>query len=80
MYECFSFSYELSIEGFKNGVSTGATQTFSVTGLNNTFISNANFNDVDKIVITCADLAFLDIDNINWVAAVAPVKRLYLYL
>lgn len=62
---CFAFSYELVIEGFKNNVSTGS-QAFTVSGMNAIFNSNASFDDVDKIVITCADLGNLGIDNINW--------------
>uniref|UniRef100_UPI00404B8BA9 hypothetical protein n=1 Tax=Flavobacterium sp. TaxID=239 RepID=UPI00404B8BA9 len=65
LLQCFSFSYELVIEGFKNNVSTGS-QTFTVSGMNSIFNSNASFDDVDKIVITCADLGNLGIDNINW--------------
>ncbi|MBP0902413.1 beta strand repeat-containing protein [Mariniflexile gromovii] len=70
-FECFSFAYSLSIEGFKNGISTGS-QALSVPGMNTTFASNASFNDVDKIVITCADLGNLGIDNINWAPVVPP--------
>lgn len=65
LLQCFSFSYELVIEGFKNNVSTGS-QAFTVSGMNSIFNSNASFDDVDKIVITCADLGNLGIDDINW--------------
>jgi Concanavalin A-like lectin/glucanases superfamily/Lamin Tail Domain/Secretion system C-terminal sorting domain len=72
VFTCFAFTYNLSIEGFKNGASTG-TQAFAVNpGFSNVFNSNASFDDVDKIVITCADLANLGIDNINWVSLVPP--------
>ena len=73
VYACFSFAYNLSIEGFKNGLSTGV-QLFTTPGMNAVFSSNANFNDVDRIVITSTtgDLANLGIDNINWVTNVVP--------
>ncbi len=63
---CFAFSYELTIEGFKNNLSTGS-QTFTVSGMNSIFTPNSNFDDVDRIVVSCADLGNLGIDNINWV-------------
>ena len=65
VFSCFSFSYVLSIEGFKNNVSTGS-QSFTVAGLNSIFSSNSSFNDVDKVVISSSDLANLGIDDINW--------------
>ena len=73
VYACFAFSYNLIIEGFKDGASTG-TQAFTVSGMNATFSSNANFDDVDRIVITSTggDIANLGIDNINWVTNVVP--------
>ncbi len=70
IFSCFSFNYSLTLEGFKDNVSTG-TQAFTVTGVNSIFTSNSNFDDVDKIVITASDLANLGIDDINW-ESVAP--------
>ncbi|TCK69304.1 putative secreted protein (Por secretion system target) [Winogradskyella wandonensis] len=65
VFGCFSFEYNLSIEGFKNNVSTGS-QTFTTNGLNSIFSSNASFDDIDKIVITSSDLGNLGIDDISW--------------
>ncbi|MFK8059139.1 MAG: leucine-rich repeat protein [Polaribacter sp.] len=65
VFACFSFTYNLTIEGFKNNVSTGS-QSHSVSNVNSIFTSNANFNNVDKIVITASDLGNLGIDDINW--------------
>ncbi|NHN28093.1 hypothetical protein FIA58_020640, partial [Flavobacterium jejuense] len=71
-FTCFAFTYNLSIEGFKNGISTG-TQTYDVNpGFSNIFNSNSSFDDVDKIVISCTDLSNLGIDNINWTAVTPP--------
>ncbi|MFC2186461.1 T9SS type A sorting domain-containing protein [Fulvivirgaceae bacterium LMO-SS25] len=74
LFGCYSFTYSLTIEGFRNNSSTG-TQTFSVTGMNSVFTSNSNFNDVDKIVITGADLSNLGMDDINWTST-APSAAL----
>lgn len=72
------FSYSLTIEGFKNNVSTGS-QLFTVTGLNSIFTSNSSFDDVDKIVITASDLANLGIDDINWTLNPLPVELISFY-
>lgn len=72
VFPCFSFSYNLTIEGFKNGSSTGS-QTLTVSGLNTIFNSNSSFDDVDAIVITAADLGNLGIDNIEF-SVVLPVE------
>jgi len=69
-FSCFSFSYSLTIEGFKDNLSTG-TQSFTVAGINSIFTPNSNFDDVDKIVISATDLGNLGIDDINW-ESVAP--------
>ncbi len=74
IFPCFSFSYSLTIEGFKNSVSTG-TQTLTVSGLNSVFTSNSSFDDVDRIVITAMDLANLGIDDIEF-EVVLPVELL----
>ncbi|MCK0137223.1 gliding motility-associated C-terminal domain-containing protein [Arenibacter sp. S6351L] len=68
LFNCFSFTYSLLIEGFKNNVSTG-TQNFSVTDMNSIFTSSANFDDVDKIIITGTDIANLGMDDIEWQGA-----------
>lgn len=73
IFTCFAFSYSLTIEGFKNGSSTG-TQALTVSGSNVTFNSNSSFDDVDQIVITSADLGYLGIDNINWAPVGLPVE------
>lgn len=65
VFSCFAFEYSLNIEGYKNNISTGS-QSFTTNGLNSVFLSNASFNDVDKIIITSNDLANLGIDDINW--------------
>ena len=71
-FTCFAFTYNLSIQGFKNGTPTG-TQAFAVNpGFSNVFNSNASFDDVDRIVITATDIANLGIDNINWAPVVPP--------
>ena len=68
-FTCFAFTYQLTIEGFKDGASTG-TQTFAVSpGFNNVFNSNASFDDVDRIVISATDVGNLGIDDINWTSA-----------
>ncbi|PQJ78819.1 T9SS type A sorting domain-containing protein [Polaribacter porphyrae] len=72
VFSCFAFSYSLTIEGFKNNMSTG-TQSHTVSGTNSIFTSNSNFNEVDKIVISASDLGNLGIDNINWVTVVSTV-------
>lgn len=77
-FQCYVFAYELTIEGFKNNVSTGS-QTFSVEGMNSIFTPNAAFDDVDKIVITCADLGNLGIDNINWSSSTLHNQSYLLY-
>lgn len=65
-FQCYSgFAYDLTIEGFKDNVSTG-TQQLTVPDMNTVFNPNSNFDDVDRIVITCADLGNLGIDNITW--------------
>lgn len=72
-FQCYSgFAYDLSIEGFKNNVSTG-TQQLTVPNMNTIFNPNSNFNDVDRIVITCADLGNLGIDDITWSASTLDV-------
>jgi hypothetical protein len=69
MFQCYSsFVYSITVTGFKNGTSTGS-QSFSVTGGNSVFTPNTNFDDVDRVVITGANLASLGIDDVNWVAA-----------
>ncbi len=68
VFGCFAFEYSLTIEGFKNNISTGS-QAFTTSGLNSVFSSNSSFDDVDKIVITSTDLANLGIDDINWTAS-----------
>lgn len=68
IFTCYVFEYALTIEGFKDGVSSGS-QSFTTSGLNSTFTSNSSFDAVDKIVITCSDLGNLGIDNINWILA-----------
>lgn len=73
IFTCFSFTYNLTIEGFKDGGSTGV-QALTVTGSNTTFTSNASFDDVDEIVITSSDLGYLGIDNINWTLVGLPVE------
>lgn len=72
VFSCFSFSYNLTIEGFKNGNSTG-TQGVTVSGLNTIFNSNSSFDDVDVIVITASDLANLGIDDIEF-SVILPVE------
>ena len=67
-YLCYAFAYDLTIEGFKDNISTG-TQQLSVPDINTIFTANANFNNVDKIVITCADLGNMGIDDITWSAS-----------
>ena len=69
VFSCFGgFSYNITVEGFKDNVSTG-TQSHTVAGLNSFFIANSNFDNVDKIVITASDLANLGMDDITWEAA-----------
>ncbi|WP_188444325.1 MBG domain-containing protein, partial [Belliella aquatica] len=68
IFTCFAFTYKLTIEGFKNGISTGAQSFDVVTGFNNVFNSNSSFDDVDKIVITAADISNLGIDDIEWIS------------
>ena len=70
IYTCTSTTYNLTIEGFKNNVSTG-TQTLTVTGVNSVFNPNTVFSNVDKIVITGTDISKLGIDDINWAAVPA---------
>lgn len=68
VFQCFAFEYSLTIEGFKDNVSTGS-QSFTTNGLNSIFTPNASFDNVDRIVITSTDLANLGIDDINWTAS-----------
>ena len=66
IWTCFpTYDYALTIEGFKNTISTGS-QSFTATDINSVFTSNSNFDDVDKIVITCSNLAAMGIDDISW--------------
>ncbi|WP_146613697.1 beta strand repeat-containing protein, partial [Algoriphagus yeomjeoni] len=65
LFNCYAFTYNLSIEGFKNNSSTGS-QSFSVAGMNSIFTPNSSFDDVDKVVITGTDIANLGMDDINW--------------
>lgn len=65
-FQCYSsFAYNLTLEGFKNNVSTGS-QSFTVGGMNAVFNANSNFDDIDKVVISCSDLANLGIDDFSW--------------
>lgn len=68
-YLCFDFAYNLTIEGFKDNMSTG-TQQLSVPDINTIFTANTNFNNVDKIVITCEDLGNMYIDDSTWSASI----------
>lgn len=72
-FQCYSgFAYDLTIEGFKDNVSTGIQQ-LTVSDMNTVFNPNSNFDDVDRIVITCADLGNLGIDDITWSASTLDV-------
>lgn len=68
VFQCFAFEYNLTIEGFKDNLSTGS-QSFTTNGLNSIFTPNSSFDDVDKIVIISTDLGNLGIDDINWTAS-----------
>jgi hypothetical protein len=75
MLNCYSsFVYSITVTGFKNGTSTGS-QAFSVTGGNSVFNPNTSFDDVDTVVITCANLASLGIDDINWTPSTLSIQE-----
>lgn len=67
-----NYSIPITIEGFRDNVSTGS-QSITVTDGNTIFNSNANFDDVDRIVITGTDILGLGIDDINWVMSTLSV-------
>lgn len=73
-YTCYSFSYSITVTGYKNGVSTGTGQAFTVTGSSvfSSFSPSLNFDDVDKVVISGTNIGALCIDEITWSSSAVP--------